>query len=249
MKKIALLGLSLLATVTWGHTQSVWTLGHGDIGIGYLGGFEPHWHLGEDGEVVVVDGIPMSNDPVGFEYGAADLILEFSASVPRPAGASFDFLGTGAGEPIWFLPDNSSDSALAGVPFLGFGTEELDPAEWSGSIVLTLAGMTGTGVDGGGYFSLFESVSSVFIQTFDGISAADAINLTAGNHVHYNLAFTQPGIYNLQFEITGDHVADGLQSTTATYTFNVIPEPTSLMLIGLGASALLLRRRRHRRVL
>ena len=249
MKKISLLTLSLLASISLAHAQPVWTLGHGDIGIGYdtAGGFEPHWHLGEDGEEVVIDGIPQSNDPNGFEFKPAELILEFSASSPRPAGAAWNFIGVGDGEPVWLLPDTSSDSNLAGVPFLGFGTEELNPADWNGNIVLTLTGITGSGFAAGGFFSVFVNSSNILMQSADGISLADAISLVPNDHVHFNVAFTKPGIYNVTFEITGVHMTDDAQSASGTYTFSVIPEPTSLMLIGVGVGALLLRRRRTRR--
>ncbi len=248
MKKISLLALTLVASLSLAHSQAIWTLGHGDIGIGYENGnegvFEPHWHLGEDGEVVVVDGVAQSNDPTGFEYETDALNLRFAASALRPAGSEFDFVGVAAGLPVWLLPDNSVDSNTAGVPFLGFGTEELNRDDWSSSILLTLTGITGSGVDNGGFFSVFVDSANIQIQSFGGITSAVVISLSAGDHVHFNMAFTQPGIYNVTFEITGTHVTDLEQVGTGTYTFEVIPEPATTLLLALSGGALLLRRRR-----
>jgi len=246
MKKISLLALTLVASLSLAHSQEIWTLGHGDIGIGYdtAGGFEPHWHLGEDGEEVVVDGIPKSNDPDGFEYDTDALHLRFAASAPRSVDPSFDFIGVAAGLPVWLLPDTSPASDAAGVPFVGFGTEELNFADWTGNILLTLTGITGSGIDNNGFFSVFVDSANIQIQSFGGITSADVISLTAGDHVHFNMAFTKPGIYNVTFAITGFNNTDGEQSGTGTYTFEVIPEPATTLLLALSGGALLLRRRR-----
>lgn len=57
-----------------------------------------------------------------------------------------------------------------------------------------------------------------------------------------NWGFTEKGIYELEFAISGTHVDDGLQSGSGVYTFEVIPEPSALLLGALGGLALLRRR-------
>ncbi len=248
--------LAIVAAITFfplssTFAQGIWTSGHGDISVAYgIDGLEGEWHLGEDNEEVVVDGITLQS-PDGFEYetDAITATLPFDRSFLRPAGVDWNFLGANAGESVWVFPATSIEAV--GIPYLGFGTEELNPADWSSDITFTLTSAMGSGVDDGGFFSLYTTdefgVPTAFATTFGGVSGF--IAQAAGDHTHYNVAFTQTGVYEVTFTISGTHVTDGFQSTSATYTFNIIPEPTSLMLIGVGASALLLRRRRHGRVL
>lgn len=238
-----LVGSFLAATAS---AQSIWTAGHGDIGIGYdAGEFDPHWHLGEDDEPVVVNGVTLQ-DPLGFEYATGDLIAQigFGQSQTRPAGTNWDFLGVSAGQPVWIFPK----VADPGIPFVGFGMEELLPADWDGPITLTLTGIAGTGVTAGGSFSVYDvdgfGDPIVYMASANGISGADSYAQAAGTHEHLNIAFTQPGDYAVTFQITGTHTTDGAISSEGTYTFRVVPEPTSAALIGLGLGALLLRRRR-----
>lgn len=49
-----------------------------------------------------------------------------------------------------------------------------------------------------------------------------------------NFAFTEPGIYNATYTISGTHALNGFESTTATYSYQVIPEPATFTLLALG---------------
>lgn len=220
---------------------SIWTAGHGDLGIGYEAGeLEPHWHLGEDGEEVVVDGSTISNDPEGFEYEPDGLIATTSMSAIRSLGSQWDPIGVAASGTYYVFPQ----VADLNTPYVGIGTEELDPLDWTGSLTLTLTGISGPA---NGKFSLYQTDGfgdpTFFMSTDDGVSGTDLVSLAAGGHQHYNWAFTEQGSYDLTFEIAGNHVLDGAKTATATYTFNVIPEPSSALLGAFGALALLRRRR------
>lgn len=232
------------------HAQLLWTSGHGDIGIGYESGeLVPHWHLGEAGEEVVVDGVPQSNDPDGFEYEPGEIMagIGYGKGAVRPAASSYDFLGVSGGENVWVFPKVLD----VDTPFIGFGTEELDPLDWTAPLTITLTGIGGTGVAAGGQFSLFDvdifGDPVVLMATSDGISGADQLDRVAGTHEHYNLAFTQPGRYDLTFEVAGVHAIDGAKTATATYSFNVIPEPSKYALLGLGLAVVALMSRRFPR--
>jgi surface-anchored protein len=210
--------------------QTTLSEGHADIGIAYEGGaFDLHVHQEEP--------------PPGAEYAPGEAILRVGASaqlaggVPNNASATA-FFGS-PGSLLWALPKTEQQDLL----FLGFGTEELSAEEWNGPIGLTLKGMSGPGNffvwDTGVFGELQPKMSSR-----DGISTADRLDLIAGSHGHYFLGFSQPGFYQVSFEASGTHVTDGpLVSETAQYTFEVVPEPSMLHLLGLGAIALLLHRR------
>ncbi len=188
-------------------------------------GFEPHFHNEGGADGAVVDGVVQVDES---EFEPGDLIVVVpELSVTTVNSTSY-----------FWLPETEQAAADNGAPFLGIGLEELTASDWVGSTVsLKLLSITGPGdfllwQDGG------LGGANVF---FDG--AGDTMTLTAGSHTHFNWGFTETGTYGLEFEISGNHVADGLQSASALYSFQVVPEPSTAMLGALGALALLRRRR------
>lgn len=245
---VALLAASALAAtlaLSSASAQSVWSSEHGDFGIGYeAGALDPHVHLHAG---AVVDGSPLGADG---EY-ATDAILAFIPSgkgAPRAAGSQWDFIGASASQTVWTFPATEDPT----LPFIGFGAEELIPDDWETAFTITLTNLTGSGALAGGYFSAYTLDAfdnpEIAMGSFGGISAADFITLAAGDHVHYNLAFTKEGVYHATFEIVGTHAVDGPVSATATYTFGVaaIPEPSSFAALG-GFAALGFAAARRRR--
>ena len=216
----------------------LWTAGHGDIGIGYAdedvpGTFElePHWHLGHGNESVTLDGTPTTYGLEGEEF-EADAIRPLTNVTQTIEGTSYY---------VFPLTENPS------IPYIGFGTEELNPLKWVGDLTLTLTGLSGSPGD----FYLFGVPTGEFggvpilMDSSDGFSPADNILLEVFSHTHYTMAFSQTGNYDLTFQVTGEHVDDGFQSATATYGFRVIPEPsTAGFLLGAVALALTMVRRR-----
>lgn len=207
----------------------LYTSGHADIGVGYeAGALDPHWHLHEG---TAVNGVPLAAEA---EY-APDGLLAYvpDPAIARPAGAQWDFLGTAAGSPLWFIPQAEDPSK----PFLGIASEELLPAEWS-SLRLALVSFSGPA---GGEFSLWQAdlfgTPVVRMATSDGVGAGDAFALTVGGHDHFNYGFTQPGEYAVTLKWDGVHQTDGPVTASATYGFTVqqVPEPGTATLLVLGA--------------
>lgn len=218
---------------------SVYTLGHADIGVGYVTGtgLELHWHVHAG---ATVNGSPLAADA---EFEPDELLAYVpNPSVPRPPGTQWDFLGNSTGDPLWFLPQGLDLTK----PFLGIASEELVPAEWS-SLKLSLIGMTGPA---GGHFSLWQTGlfgPEVKMATSDGITGVDSFSLVVGGHDHYNFGFTAPGIYEVEFRWDGVHTTDGPVSATGTYAFGVtvVPEPgETAALVALGLAGFALWRRR-----
>ncbi len=122
--------------------------------------------------------------------------------------------------------------------------EELSPADWTGGqLTLTLTEVAFSG-SGTGRFLLWTEGALDPIVHFDSENIPDSsLTLPVGSHTHYNWGFSEIGTYEISIEISGTHVDDGAQLGNATYTFQVVPEPSTALLGALGALALLRRRR------
>jgi surface-anchored protein len=245
MATLALLTLSSVFTVPV-RGAGLYTSGHGDIDLTYEAGWLLFAHLDPS---AIVDGLPVGNSPDGVEFDPADLrIFVPNPSIARPAGAAFAPIGNAAGEPLWLIPAVQD----ANKPFFGIGAEELDPSDWTADdIKLTLVTVTGSGVDAGGQFSLWNNsvfgVPNFLWSTADGISAADAVSIIAGSHGHFNIGFTQPGTYDVTLQVSGTHDVDGFVTGTATYHFDVVtpvPEPGTMAFGALAVLVMATHRRR-----
>jgi surface-anchored protein len=132
-----------------------------------------------------------------------------SARMTRPPGSEWDFLGIGAGQDVWVLPQTQDPSLL----FLGansIGTApgviapylETDPrigftAPW---IRVTLRAVRGPG-----HFSVWDTTSfgeqRVWMSSFaGGVTGGDAYYMLPGSHAHYNWGFSARGYYEIDLE-------------------------------------------------
>ena len=209
-------------------SQTFISSGHVDIGIGYEDkAFDLHVHQEE----------PLDQE---FAPGEAVFAVGPASAGVSPGGAYVSFLGA-AGTPVWILPTAEKEQ----LPFLGFGTEELTAADWSGNITLSLKAISGPGT-----FSVWGvsgfGAPELKMSSVNGIGADDRLLLVPGSHGHFNVGFSAPGDYLVTLEASGNHLIDGLRtSDPATYRFQVVPEPSTwaLALTGVGVSALAFHRR------
>ncbi|MGB6221841.1 choice-of-anchor M domain-containing protein [Haloferula sp.] len=245
------LSTGVLALLPSAASAALFTSGHADvIAVGYVdedtpGVFELEPHVHSEG--AIIDGVFVAD--AEFEPGEITTLVPqstfdfWTGAGGRPAASTWDPIGVAAGESFWFLPQSNSGpggAATLGAPFAGIGTEELTAADWSTPITITLDSVTGPG-----NFSMYlDGISPFFaMSSANGIDGSDVISIAAGEHEHYNWAFTAPGIYDVGVTIAGTHVTDGPKQASATYQFQVVPEP-STALFGLISAGLLLRRRR-----
>ena len=212
--------------------QPVLTEGHTDVGIVYeLGAWNLH--------------IGRHDDLPPMEYAPDEAILQVgpASQTTVPANPLYGFLGP-AGSQVYILPQVQNPS----LQFLGLGTEEQADGVFVGDrLTLSLTGVTGPG-----NFSMYDvgtfGTPSVLMNSGDGITAGDKVDLFAGGHRHVNWAFTAPGDYQVTFRASGildDGLGTYTQSDPATYTFSVVPEPGSFALFGLGALVLVAARSRR----
>jgi len=228
-----------------------YTAGHADIGLAYTSGTGagsgPRFYLqfGGDAEATGLTNEQLvAGQPGGVvgEWSLASFVtvVPQSVQIPRPDGTEWNFLGVAAGEPVWIF----SQQSQLGVPFLGFDTAKAG----GGTGTYTLANVTVRPPNG--EVSLFQlggfgTPGAVYWSTAE--VGVDAVTVPAGTHVHYAFAFTKPGYYELPLIGTGSGFSG---EATGTLAFQVVPEPSSVLLAvaGLAATGLAVRRRPGKRL-
>jgi surface-anchored protein len=226
---LAVISAALLSSVAHAAT---YTQGHGDFGAAYEDGtFDFHFH----GEGATIDGTYREDE----EFAISDIIVLASEESMITLPIAFSPLGAEVGDTIWVLPEVQN---LA-LPFLGLATEDLSGSEW-GNITFTLDSVVSP--SGTGDFALWQSGSfgEALVRMSTADPGVDQVVLAPGSHAHYNWGFTEAGNWEIQITVSGTHITDGFVSATQTLSFQVIPEPSAVLLGGFGLLGLAIRRRR-----
>ena len=134
----------------------------------------------------------------------------------------------------------ADDSAM---PFIGFSAEEL-ASPFTGTVTFTMTGFTYTG-SGTGNFYLFEG-TSLFWDSRAGVGNYGSFSVNVGSHGHGEFGFSDLGLYEITLQASGD---DGspVSGESATFRFDVVPEPSTGVLLMAGLATLSAVRRRTRR--
>ena len=233
MKSRLLICALALAAPLGGHGYTVVTDEHVDLEVRYSGGVLGGPIRADSGSVPRDEGL-LYDGPVG------------TTSIARPLDPIWNFLGVGAGQPIFFWPQSS----VAGRMYLGFGSDggaippgtfqsylETDPrvnltAAWNKITLLDVRYEPTLGVSGSAHFSLWQTDGvggvDVWMSTFDGgITGTDATWLIAGGHAHYNWGFSKSGYYQIDFRYSGFLAPSGtyIEGPTQTFHFGVEYQP------------------------
>jgi surface-anchored protein len=193
--------------------------------------------------------INIHGESTNTHYEPADVVLQVNQSAFGVYGDVFTSstrLGWMGGSG-WVLPPTQTETFDAnGDPamlFLGVASDG-GGAAWAGNqfkISLISVGENNPGDFAMYRFSGSGSLSNPFtfsnpINTKNGVSSSDVLTVSSlGGHEHWNWAFSKAGEYTLNFQASGLLGTTLFESAVETYTFNVVPEPSSgtLLLIGL----------------
>jgi surface-anchored protein len=255
--------LALAFATTCSARAEVWSAGHGDIGVAYdpldPTAFEMEVHA-EQG--ATIDGVVISDQngqafepgdvtirvPTTANLGRADNPTGFWTGLPGNGynftGSQYDALGVPVGSPLWVLSPTGADADHYGTPFLGWATEEGFTGESFGNITFTPTSFT---APAGGTMAVYEGSTQLWVlEDGDTSFTGDSFSVPAEGHVHRTVFFTEPGIYQVGIQAAGLNGATQV-SGSGVYTFQVVPEPSTLALAALAAAAALPLARRLRR--
>lgn len=251
--RLCVIPTALIALDAGSARAAVWTTGHGDIGVAYdpldPTAFEMEVHA-EPG--AMVDGVEITN-PAGQAYEPGDVTIRVPATanlqrINNPTGFwsglpnnGYDFttspynaLGVAVGSNLWVLSFDAADAAHYGTPFLGWATEEGFDGENFGTITFTPTSFT---APAGGRMAIYNgTVQEWVLQAGDSTFTGDSFSVPAEGHVHRTLFFTEPGTYQVGIQAAGLNGATHV-SGSGVYTFQVVPEPSTLALAALAAAA------------
>lgn len=227
--------LGIALTAAFG-TATVWaevtTLSSGHVDIfeaeyDQVGGDPPTLHLG------------VHTDDGHFE--PADVILEVKNAAYTSTSALPAPIITILGSNAWILPADTEAAATLGVIEAGIAKVGAFPDGNPVTFTLVSAGASNPG-----NFVLFN-VSNTIRLSATGTSIG-ASNFTLNqSHIHWNWGFSAPGTYTFDVRASyTDPVAGLLQSPVETYTFQVVPEPSTWALAGTAAVGIAVLRRLRR---
>ncbi len=213
------------------------------LSIGHVDGFEVHY----DPAAIAPEkplGLHIHDDTTNTHYEPAEVILQVNQAAFGSQGDVFTNalrLGWASGNG-WVLPSTQSESVDEnGDPAMLF----LGVASDGGGVVWTgnqfKISVISVGVNNPGDFAMYRfSGSGSFsnpINTKNGVNSSDFLTVSSiGGHEHWNWAFSEAGEYTLDVQASGTLGGQTYLSAIETFTFHVIPEPSSgtLLLIGLA---------------
>ena len=215
----------VLAMISPATAQTIYNTGHWDISA------HEHGSLLE---------LSLHNHDLESEYplGSSVISYDFGASSPTSVSVGDSNLGL-----LYVSPEDEIAADDSAMPFIGFSAGEL-ALPFTGTVTFTMTGFTYTG-SGTGNFYLFEG-TSLFWDSRAGVGNYGSFSVNVGSHGHGEFGFSDLGLYEITLQASGN---DGspVSGESATFRFDVVPEPSTGVLLMAGLATLSAVRRRTRR--
>jgi surface-anchored protein len=213
------------------------------LSTGHVDGFEIHYDPSARAPEEPF-GLHIHDESSNTHYEPAEVILQVNEAAYGLQGevfASASRLGWES-EFGWVLPSIQSETVDEfGDPamlFLGVASDG-GGVVWAGNQFKI--SLISVGANNPGDFAMYRfSGSGSFsnpINTKNGVNSSDFLTVSSiGGHEHWNWAFSEAGEYTLDVQASGTLGGQTYLSAIETFTFHVIPEPSSgtLLLIGLA---------------
>jgi surface-anchored protein len=200
-----------------------------------------HVHL----EAVYADGVlsvQVNDTTNNVIYQPSDVLLYVSAYAEKPQPAGYSFIGAGAGNTYWLLPQATDLNQLT----VAFSAEPINPGTFDRyqppDPRVTRSGewlkWSLRDVQGPGDVSIWQTAqapSAWWASTVDGGRTFDpAVYVESGGHTHYNWGFSAAGTYDVTFDVTAFLNGHGLpiHSGDVTLEFGVETQPPAVNLGG-----------------
>ena len=135
---------------------------------------------------------------------------------------------------LWVSPASEVEADDMGMPFIGFSAEEL-VAPFTGPVTFTMTGFSYTG-SGTGNFYMFDG-EDIFFNSTAGPGNFGSFLVNVGQHGHGEFGFSDAGFYEITLVASGNN-GSPVSGDPATFAFDVVPEPSTYALLGLGAGVL-----------
>ena len=231
MKKLTISSFALLvlgfAPLALAQTNA--TSGHWDISA--------HSHL-HDGVTELKLDLHKHDTLIEAPLNGSTISYNFGTNAKSPVTINGNNLGS-----LWVSPASEVDADAAGMPFIGFSAKDLS-APFTGLVTFTMTGFSYSGEATAPSFYMFEG-EDIFFNSTAGAGSYGSFSVAVGQHGHGEFGFSDAGLYNITFVASGNN-GDPVTGDPATVTFEVIPEPSTYALLGLGAGAFALLRWRKR---